>query len=375
MQVENIGELIGAQLSARLEHFFINLRRFDKVCLFGAGRVSGELIKILQEKKIKVDFLCDNNSLKWNKQFWGIRCISPQELRQYAGDSTAVILTMLCSWGVYEELQKDFSQIFVYDYFKLDTIPFFQNATDLDVINKNLQSVIDLCADEKSKYIVFEILNNLSKFNYHDISFPKICSPNQYFDREIIALSQEECFVDGGGYTGDSILDFLRETNNKFKKIHSFELLKENYETIHNTLMPVPNHLKDNILVYNLGLYDKEGQIKFEFPSQDFAAVRVSEKAETAYIGQITSLDKILTPSEKVTFIKMDIEGAELNALKGAKEIITTHKPKLAICVYHQITDLWEIPLYIKSLVPEYKIFIRHHTPMSTETVCYAVYK
>jgi hypothetical protein len=77
--------------------------------------------------------------------------------------------------------------------------------------------------------------------------------------------------------------------------------------------------------------------------------------------------------NEKITFIKMDIEGSEPQALSGAEEIIKKQKPKLAICVYHKPEHLWEIPLYLKKIVPEYKIYIRHHTPLEYETVCYAV--
>lgn len=76
---------------------------------------------------------------------------------------------------------------------------------------------------------------------------------------------------------------------------------------------------------------------------------------------------------EAVSFIKMDIEGAEMEALKGAAELIRRRRPDLAICTYHSISDLFEIPLYIHSLVPEYRLYLRHHTPVFCETVCYAV--
>ena len=77
--------------------------------------------------------------------------------------------------------------------------------------------------------------------------------------------------------------------------------------------------------------------------------------------------------NEKITFIKMDIEGAELNALYGSKEIIKKYVPKLAVCVYHKTEHLWEIPFFIKSLNPNYKIYLRHHSLDEHETVCYAI--
>ena len=76
---------------------------------------------------------------------------------------------------------------------------------------------------------------------------------------------------------------------------------------------------------------------------------------------------------EAVSFIKMDIEGAERGALRGAEQLIRRYRPDLAICVYHSISDLFEIPLYIHSIVPEYRLYLRHHTPVFCETVCYAV--
>ena len=72
------------------------------------------------------------------------------------------------------------------------------------------------------------------------------------------------------------------------------------------------------------------------------------------------------------TFISMDIEGSEMFALKGMKEIIKNNHPKLAICVYHSPEHIWEIPLFLQSLVPEYKFYLRNYTSFSSETVLYA---
>lgn len=84
------------------------------------------------------------------------------------------------------------------------------------------------------------------------------------------------------------------------------------------------------------------------------------------------SLDNLLQ-GRLVTFIKMDIEGSELKALMGAKETIRKYKPKLAICLYHKKEDILEIPLYVKELLPEYKLYIRHHCNKHGETVLYAM--
>lgn len=79
-----------------------------------------------------------------------------------------------------------------------------------------------------------------------------------------------------------------------------------------------------------------------------------------------------LCARDKVTFIKMDIEGSEQEALNGAEKVIQRDKPKLAICIYHSWEDLYEIPFLIKKMVPEYRLYIRHHSDTIFETVLYA---
>ena len=75
----------------------------------------------------------------------------------------------------------------------------------------------------------------------------------------------------------------------------------------------------------------------------------------------VTRLDDVPVCSE-ATWIKMDIEGAEMQALAGAKDTILRNHPRLTICIYHSDEDMLRIPEYIHNLVPEYKLYIGHHT-------------
>jgi hypothetical protein len=110
---------------------------------------------------------------------------------------------------------------------------------------------------------------------------------------------------------------------------------------------------------------------ELKFNSEGTMASCVSDAGNT--IVEVDTIDNILQ-GQRATFIKMDIEGAELNALKGAEQTIKKYKPKLAICVYHKADDFTTIPQYIKSLVPEYKLYFRVHRCSPQESVLYAVY-
>ena len=118
------------------------------------------------------------------------------------------------------------------------------------------------------------------------------------------------------------------------------------------------------------GAWDKNITLCFQ-ADYEHGASRIIEdvNSDKTYID-VVRIDNLI--KENITYIKMDIEGAELNAIKGAERIIKENKPTLAICVYHKNEDLLNIASAIKALVPEYKLYLRHHNVSGTETVLYA---
>ena len=84
-------------------------------------------------------------------------------------------------------------------------------------------------------------------------------------------------------------------------------------------------------------------------------------------------LPDVLNGFGPVTFIKMDIEGAEFGALTGGRDVIQRDRPTLAICVYHTPNDLWRIPLLMQQLLPEHRMYLRCYEGDGWQTVAYAV--
>jgi hypothetical protein len=121
----------------------------------------------------------------------------------------------------------------------------------------------------------------------------------------------------------------------------------------------IPNGLFAKSAVLNIGLSGRDTNISL---CQDTQNVRFAE---------VVDLDSAV--DAPVTFLKMDIEGAEQSALRGAEKTIKKHRPILAVCVYHKVEDIWEIPTYIHNIMPDYKLYLRHYTHSATETVCYGV--
>lgn len=186
----------------------------------------------------------------------------------------------------------------------------------------------------------------------------------QYFQKGVIELSDREVFVDGGAYTGDTLLTFLRLAGGRCERCCAFEPEAAAAARLKAT---VEKRGLRNVTVHNKGLWSAPATLPF-------AVWHGTSASAVSGAGEVSvEADTVDRAAPDATFIKLDIEGAELEALKGAAETIKRNRPALAVCVYHKPGDLFEIPLYIRSLVPEYRLYLRQHQPVACETVLYAV--
>ena len=344
------------------------------VCVFGIGAISFPIISSIKNfTDIKIDFLSDNDQAKWGKTYHNdLKCISPDELEKYK-DDIAILITTQHYKKIYQQLlKKGFKKIFAVTEYRLLNDVYFKNKQNLQKIKKNALKVMDILEDERSKDIMLTLIKNWFDFDVDEIGYEEIFTNDQYYPAGIIKLSDNESFVDVGAYNGDTVFDFLKRTNNNFDSIFAFELDNKNFKEMELSVDKLEPNLKRKIKLYNLGLLDEEKNVYYETGGSGMQSTFINVINTANDCGKTIRLSDVLK-NEKVTFIKMDIEGSEPQALSGAEEIIKKQKPRLAICVYHKPEHLWEIPLYLKKIVPEYKIYIRHHTPLEYETVCYSV--
>ena len=150
-----------------------------------------------------------------------------------------------------------------------------------------------------------------------------------------------------------------------YKRIYAWEPDEDNLSALKANTENL-----DNVKIVPCGLWHEKTELCFM--ADGSTGSKIVDRTESG-VGRILvdSIDNVCA-GDKVTFIKMDIEGSELAALKGAENVIKRDKPRLAICIYHKPEDLYEIPVWIKETVPEYKLYIRHHSETMAETVLYA---
>ena len=230
---------------------------------------------------------------------------------------------------------------------------------NLEAINKTYS----LFSDEDSKLVYLNVLmyRITLETDYILRAYSKL---PEYFIPGFCS-NVNEIYVDCGAYDGDSFISCC-QNNVPPRKAYLFEPDHENVRKLKDKVFQFPN---SEIHVIDKGVYCKTGKLFFTQGMQTssyLSEVMIDGSEEI----DVTSIDDAV--SDEVTFIKMDIEGSEQDALLGAQEHIRKTYPKLAICIYHRIEDLWEIPLMIQKLFPEYSHFeLHHHSTVFTDTVLY----
>ncbi|QHI71945.1 FkbM family methyltransferase [Aminipila terrae] len=234
-----------------------------------------------------------------------------------------------------------------------------------DIENKEKLLKAAVCfEDQHSNEIYYK---NISAHYYADYENTiKSEGTVQYFNVNVPFSKGYYKFVDIGAYDGDSLKKLMEFYD--CDKYIAFEPEKSNFELLAKVADDYRERINEIFLV-PCAVGNENAFMSFSTPTT--MGGNIAENGESKV--QVVRLDDVLKCD--VSMIKMDIEGAEITAIEGAKHLITRYKPDLAICIYHFISDIWEIPLILQKLVPEYKFYLRTHEDFSMETVLYATVK
>lgn len=329
--------------------------------LYGAGKYGKAALENIRRYLPTLNIVCflDDNKIRNNSDVDGIEVLSLKEAVEQKDDFHILITNyyVLSTLKRIEESGFDIHKVFFWGELLIEDVR-------KDVLDANRQS-LELAFDSLCDYQSKEIFRNMAeaRFTKNTDLLARTCQANQYFPNDIFQLGSEEAFVDGGAFDGDTIRQFLEETGGRFKRIYAFEPDTENFRKLKE------NCPDEKIAHYNGGLWNETAELGFSANKGGSSQI----DAEGDHKISVYKFDDLDISDDVITFIKMDIEGAELNALHGMERTIRRCKPKLAICIYHKFEDLWELPLYIKKLVPEYKLYIRNYTTYLDEIVLYAV--
>ena len=252
------------------------------------------------------------------------------------------------------------------DYFALQ-FAFSDSLVEISFLN-NTDSIIDnieeyrclysQLRDEESKKTLESILSFRLNREIRYLENFRFRIKEQYFE-EFIKINMCEGFIDGGGFDGETSKSFV-QLYPDCQHIYYIEPNLESFEKSQKNLKDIAK-----IKFFKKGLWHTSETLFFD--NSLGPASKLSHQGTTTI--QTVSIDEVI--KSQVSYIKLDIEGAEYNALRGAKKIITEFKPVIAVCVYHNQQDFIRIPELLLNYNPNYRIYLRHYTQGVFETVMY----
>lgn len=349
----------------------------NKIILYGAGNGAEWAVKLLEKYKLYPIAIIDRDSKKIGEKYHQIPIVSLNSvINEYnLNDLNILICSPKFEHEIFLNLKNFFREKNIYSFECALYYSFIENINEYKKYIKdnlkNLDEFEEKLSDEKSKYVFENVLKGRvsGKLKY----FKKVFSEDQYFPEGLIQLVDSDVIVDVGAYSGDTIKDIIKRTNGIFKKAYCMEPDK-------NCLYKLKTFLEENnvknVQIIPKGAWNKREKVQFLIESFEEGSKILNfdeciHQDNNIYEIETEKIDNII--SSQVTLIKMDIEGAELKALIGAKNTIKKYKPKLAISVYHKIEDFIEISQYIMKLNPNYRLYLRHHGLCGTDTVLYAI--
>jgi len=351
------------------------------IVLFGCGNLGREALACLTRDNIAPLAFTDNNPSLWGTTINGVSVISPEEAAKRFGQNAAFVVTVRSHEGKHRfaETKRKLSNLQCKRV--ISFVPLLWKYAEallpnyyLDLPHKILEhkqdvrAAFDLWADDLSRTTYLTQL----KWRMLDIydELPLRTFQRQYFPSELFTLLRDEVFTDCGAFDGDTIKDFLSNCRNNFKKIISIEPDPLNVKRLEEYVHALPVEVSQNIRLVRAAIGKMESIVKFSRTGT--AASSISELGD--YDVEVLTLDDILDGIQP-TYIKMDVEGAEEDALMGGRTTIARHSPMLSVCVYHLYDHLWKIPLLIEKISMGNSFFLRAHQDEGWELVCYAISK
>ena len=301
-------------------------REHKKIILYGTAHTGQFFASLLQQEEIEFYGFCGRRAEQFPDGLMGKPVLSPRELAAH-GDEYYVIIAV--------NTEKYYAEI-----------------------SKFLQ---------EHNYPEEHLLGWVNQDSRRD--------EEQYF--EFPALYRRgTAFIDGGCYDCETSYKFAQWCGGAYSSIIAFEPSPDNYAKCRKMIQDVP---LPNFQLVNAGLSSRSGTAVFDAQIGGSSCIvpdrsgsdPVEDGVSHTISVQAVAIDDIVG-DRTVGFIKMDIEGAEFDALHGAKNTIVRNKPLLAICVYHLQGDLFAIMDYLHQLLPEYRFWLRHYGRAETETVLYA---
>jgi FkbM family methyltransferase len=344
------------------------------IFIYGTGTMAHDIYRVLRDNGWSIAGFIDHMELE--KPFLqGIPVYKPQNAPQTKLDNNVVILGIHNYQADLPKIikrlndsgfKKIVSTVELYDYFgsQLGIRYWLISRSFYLSFAKVLEQLDNMWADDVSRSLYRAILEFRMTGDANLLPSPDLGT--QYRPKDVPALKEPIRFVDCGAFNGDTLADFIN-VGLSVEAGAAFEPDLVNFASLANFVSQASKPI--NISLWPCGVYSSTTQLTFETGKNMASGISASGKS----VIQCIALDDAI-PTFAPTFIKMDIEGAEYDALLGARQIINTYHPRLAVSLYHRPEHLWQLPMLVERIVPkQYKFYMRSHALNDFELVLYAI--
>ncbi len=325
-----------------------HLKTTDKpIAIYGMGDGADKILGVFERFGIKTHAVFASDEFVRGHFFHGYKVEKLSEVEERLHD---FIIVMSFATQRKEVLEHVFKIAERHELVAPDVAVAGDGLFDLDFVKEHqeeIEKVYNLLADKKSKEVFSDTINfKISgKIEY----LKKNISSREEIYSTLLSPNDNEHFVDLGAYNGDTIREFLKACDGKYKQITAFEPDSRNYKKLADFCKD-----KQNVTAYNLGAHSCEDTLIFaDRGGRNSSLYKKGREAEVP-VNSVDNVCKI-----PPTIIKFDVEGAEAFAIKGCENTIKTHKPKLLVASYHRNEDNFAIPLQILRLNQNYKVYFR----------------
>ena len=328
---------------------YIDTLRETKLPIFIYGMGDGclKLLSILQRYSIPCAGIFASDEFVRDKVFEGHRIHKLSEIEETVPE----FIVLLAFGAGYSELMDKIDGIASRHRLFIPDMPvvgegLFTKEYMMEHFDE-LNRVYSLLADDASRrtylnIIEYKITGELSALKVSQTE------PEEIY--HLLNLGKDEIYADLGAYTGDTIAQFLAHTDGSFGRIIAIEPNPRNFRKLSESVQRL-----ENVELINAAAGSKDGSITML--KGGGRMIRQTSGGKSVTIPQLR-LDTVLEGSP-CTYIKYDVEGAEAEAIKGSEQTIKAFNPKLNVSIYHRVEDIFALPLYLNSLLPEKKMYIR----------------
>jgi len=334
------------------------------------GAVEGQrLAHICASKKIDVDAIVDDDPTKAGSVIAG-RTVEPSRVLERLSKSTPIVIASHRVLGVTQRLRDlGFKTVVPFAMLQVlapDVYPphMFYNGLldDLWAHRSEYQALNDRLADDRSRQVLDAVIGFRRTLD-PAVLRPVVSEEDLYAPQGLFEFTDDEVYVDGGAYDGDTIRTFINRVRGRFADVYAFEPDPVTFDKLRANFRDEPR-----VHPIHAGLYSHGGSLRFRDDASRGAIFADDGEIEMP----VTTIDDVLG-DRRLTYVKMNIEGAEIDALNGGQRAIRKWLPRLAISVYHRASDLWRIPQLVLDLSPDYDLYLRQHDGGIIETVLYAL--